>query len=68
MFASAGAAYGLQRGALWRSAVGGAITAEALARRARFDSPDLAFLCALFRDIVQQASRLRLHQNSRVWR
>ena len=55
MFASAGAAYGLQRGALWRSAVGGAITAEALARRAKFDSPDLAFLCALLRYIGKLA-------------
>jgi len=55
MFAGAGAAYGLQRGALWRSAVGGAITAEALARRANFDSPDLAFLCALLRDIGKLA-------------
>jgi len=55
MFAGAGAAYGLQRGALWRSAVGGAITAEALARRANFDGPDLAFLCALLRDIGKLA-------------
>jgi len=55
MFAGAGAAYGLQRGALWRSAVGGAITADALARRAKFDSPDLAFLCALLRDVGKLA-------------
>ncbi len=55
MFASAGTAYGLQRGALWRSAIGGAITAEALARRANVDSPDLAFLCALLRDVGKLA-------------
>lgn len=55
MFAGAGAAYGLQRGALWRSAVGGAITAEAIAKRANFEGGDLAFLCALLRDIGKLA-------------
>jgi len=55
MFASAGTAYDLQRGALWRSAVGGAIAAESIARSACFDSPDLAFLCALLRDIGKLA-------------
>lgn len=55
MFADAGSAYGLQRGALWRSAVGGAFPAEALAKRAHFDSPDTAFLSALLRDVGKLA-------------
>jgi HD-like signal output (HDOD) protein len=55
MFARAGTAYDLQRGALWRSAVGGALAAESIGRRAGFESPDLGFLCALLRDIGKLA-------------
>lgn len=55
IFNGAGAAYDLHRGALWRSAVGGAIAAESLARRTNFESPDMAFLCGLVRDIGKVA-------------
>lgn len=45
------AAFGLQRGAMWRSAMGGAIAAEELAKRHRPEEASLAFLCGLLRDI-----------------
>lgn len=51
VFANAGAAYEMQRGAMWRCAIGGALAAEELAREAKFDNPDLCFLCALLRDV-----------------
>lgn len=55
MFASAGTAFDLQRGALWRSAVGGALAAELLAKRARFDEGDVCFVCSLLRDVGKLA-------------
>jgi putative nucleotidyltransferase with HDIG domain len=62
-FAGAGAAYGLQRGALWRSALGGAIAAELLARREGSVPPDLAFLCGLLRDIGKLAFDARFGES-----
>lgn len=55
MFANAGAAFDLQRGALWRSAVGGALAAELLAKRARSDEGDVCFVCSLLRDVGKLA-------------
>jgi HD-like signal output (HDOD) protein len=55
MFYNAGLAYSLQRGALWRSAVGGAICAESIARRCGFESPDMCFVCGLLRDVGKLA-------------
>jgi len=55
MFADRGEAYGLQRGQLWRSAIGGAIAAERVAQRANFGNPGLAFVCALLRDVGKLA-------------
>ncbi len=52
--ANAGTAYGLRRGALAESALGGAIAAETLARRSHLD-PELAFVAALLRDIGKLA-------------
>ena len=49
------AAFGLQRGAMWRSALGGAIAAEELARRHAPDEAGLAFICGLLRDIGKLA-------------
>lgn len=49
------AAFGLRRGALWRSALGGAIAAEELARRHAPEDASLAFLCGLLRDIGKLA-------------
>jgi HDOD domain len=49
------AAFGLQRGALWRSSLGGAIAAEELARRFAPDDASLAFVCGLLRDIGKLA-------------
>lgn len=51
MFAKAGASFGMQRGALWRGALGGAFAAEALAREENEESPELYFLCGLLRDV-----------------
>lgn len=54
------AAYGLQRGALWRSALGGAIAAEHLAgTHGLRDRAGLAFLCGLLRDIGKLAMNVR---------
>jgi putative nucleotidyltransferase with HDIG domain len=52
--ASAGVSYGLRRGALSESALGGAIAAETLARRNHVN-PELAFVAALLRDIGKLA-------------
>ncbi len=49
------AAFGLERGAMWRSALGGAIAAEELARRHSPEDSALAFVCGLFRDIGKLA-------------
>lgn len=51
MFAKAGASFGMQRGALWRGALAGAFAAEGLAHEHGSVEPDLAFLCALLRDV-----------------
>ncbi len=48
-------AFGLNRGALWRSALAGALAAEHLAIEHKFDQPSLAFLCGLLRDIGKLA-------------
>ncbi|MCE7973698.1 MAG: HDOD domain-containing protein [Leptolyngbya sp. PLA1] len=54
------AAFGLQRGALWRSALGGAIAAEHLAGvHGMRDRAGLAFLCGLLRDIGKLALNVR---------
>ncbi len=52
--ANAGVSYGLRRGALAESALGGAIAADTLARRNGVD-PELAFVAALLRDIGKLA-------------
>lgn len=53
-------AYGLERGALWRSALGGAISAEQLAGvHGMQDRAGLAFLCGLLRDIGKLALNAR---------
>lgn len=49
------AAYGLERGSLWRSSLGGAILAEDLAQRHGFPDAALAFTCGLLRDIGKLA-------------
>lgn len=51
MFASAGSAYGLSRGALWRSGIGGAIGAEFIAKRISPELCELAYVAGLMRDI-----------------
>jgi len=51
---SAGSAYGLHRGSLWRGAMAGALAAEEIARHHGVE-PDLAFLCGLLRDIGKLA-------------
>lgn len=48
-------AFGLGRGALWRSALAGAIAAEHLAIEHNLEQPSLAFLCGLLRDIGKLA-------------
>ena len=55
LFKDAGSAYGLQRGALWRGAVGGAIAAEETARKHSFKDWELCFLCGLLRDVGKLA-------------
>jgi HD-like signal output (HDOD) protein len=50
-----GRSYGLERGALWRSALGGAAVAERLAQESRSADPDLCFSAALLRDIGKLA-------------
>ncbi len=51
LYAKAGASFGLQRGALWRGALAGAFAAEELAGEHGDVPADLAFLCALLRDV-----------------
>ncbi|MBX3373718.1 MAG: HDOD domain-containing protein [Phycisphaeraceae bacterium] len=51
LFEGMGGAYHMRRGALWRSAQGGAIAAEEFAERMGFGEPELAFLCGLLRDV-----------------
>lgn len=53
------AAFGLQRGSLWRSSLAGAIAAEELAREHGFEDPSLAFLCGLLRDIGKLALNVK---------
>jgi HD-like signal output (HDOD) protein len=55
IFERGGAAFGLGRGALWRSALGGAIAAQRLVEKRRLSEGDLCFLCALLRDIGKLA-------------
>ncbi|MBK7405972.1 MAG: HDOD domain-containing protein [Phycisphaerales bacterium] len=52
---SGGSAFGLRRGALWRSAVGGAVGAELIARRAAPELAELAYVAGLLRDIGKVA-------------
>ncbi|HYD00031.1 MAG TPA: HDOD domain-containing protein [Phycisphaerales bacterium] len=49
------AAFGLRRGDMWRSALGGAIAAEEFARRHAPEAVPLAFVCGLLRDIGKLA-------------
>jgi putative nucleotidyltransferase with HDIG domain len=51
MFARAGTAFGLQRGALWRGALAGAFAAEDMAQEHAPAEAELAFLCGLLRDV-----------------
>lgn len=51
MFARAGSSFGLQRGALWRGSLAGAFGAEDFAEGRSDAPPELAFLCALLRDV-----------------
>lgn len=51
VFEGSGTAYGLLRGAMWRGAQAGAIAAGEIARREKFNDPELAFLCGLLRDV-----------------
>jgi putative nucleotidyltransferase with HDIG domain len=53
------AAFGLPRGALWRSALAGAIAAEELARQHRSGEAALAYTCGLLRDIGKLALNAR---------
>lgn len=51
VFGQGGKAFGLARGALWRSAVGGALGAEFIARRVAPGEAGLAYVAGLLRDI-----------------
>lgn len=53
------AAFDLQRGALWRSSLAGAIAAEQLAIEHKFPDASLAFMCALLRDIGKLAINVK---------
>lgn len=55
MLEGGGAAYGLRRVDLWKSAVGGAIAAETFARELRVCDPGMAYAAALLRDIGKLA-------------
>ncbi|MEQ8850337.1 MAG: HDOD domain-containing protein [Phycisphaerales bacterium] len=48
---NAGASYGLRRAAMSQAAIGGSAVAEMLAIESGFESPELAYTCALLRDI-----------------
>jgi putative nucleotidyltransferase with HDIG domain len=50
-----GKSYGLERGALWRSSLGGAAVAEKLAQESGHADPDLCFSAGLLRDIGKLA-------------
>lgn len=51
LFAKGGASFGLQRGSLWRGSLAGAFAAEAIAASVPDAEPEVAFLCALLRDV-----------------
>lgn len=51
IFGESGTAFGLDRGALWRSGIGGGIGAEYIARRIAPEEADLAYVAGLLRDI-----------------
>jgi len=53
------AAFDLQRGALWRSSLAGAIAAEQIAIEHKFSDPSLAFMCGLLRDIGKLAINVK---------
>jgi HD-like signal output (HDOD) protein len=53
------AAFGLQRGAMWRSSLAGAIAAESLARRHAPEDASVAFVCGLMRDIGKLALNVK---------
>lgn len=55
IFEDGGVAFGLQRGAMWRGALGGAFAAEHLGRRHCGTDHQLCFLCGLLRDIGKLA-------------
>ncbi len=51
MFGESGTAFGLSRGSLWRSGIGGAIGAEFIAKRVLPEGSELAYIAGLMRDI-----------------
>jgi len=51
IFGESGTAFGLDRGALWRSGIGGGIGAEYIAKRVAPEEVDLAYVAGLLRDI-----------------
>lgn len=51
MLEHAGSSYGLRRKAMSQAAIGGSAVAEMLARESGFEAPELAYTCALLRDI-----------------
>ncbi|VAX37823.1 hypothetical protein MNBD_PLANCTO03-1838 [hydrothermal vent metagenome] len=51
IFGESGTAFGLDRGALWRSGIGGGIGAEYIAKRVAPEEVDLAYIAGLLRDI-----------------
>lgn len=55
LFASRGEAFGLRRGALWRSGIGGAVGAELIARRVEPALAEQAYVAGLLRDIGKVA-------------
>jgi HD-like signal output (HDOD) protein len=57
------AAFGLRRGALWRSALAGAFAAEELARANGPEEASLAFMCGLLRDIGKLALDVKYGAN-----
>ena len=63
MLRDGGVAFGLERGAMWRGALGGAFAAENLAKEHGFDDPDLCFVCGLLRDIGKLALDIRYGQD-----
>jgi len=59
MLRDGGVAFGLERGAMWRGALGGAFAAEHLAKAHGFEDSDLCFVCGLLRDIGKLALDVR---------